>query len=162
MLPVLQHALDALDPRWLAVRPAVAARPDEPGRLPADVSRRASSSLRRAPGRQTGSWPSREPPFNPIWHAVIDRDGYLEPLAARGPDIGRRQDVPRVLRINAALYLFRSSFLRQETKTWLNGRHLLLEIPELRAFHIDSTEDDFRLCELVLERGLVQLPWLES
>ncbi len=100
-----------------------------------------------------------EPAFNPIWHAVVERDGFLEQLIPEGRRYGRRQDLPRVLRINAALYLFRTEFLRQERETWLNGRHLALEIPELRAFHID-TEDDLTLCELVLGAGLVSLPWL--
>ena len=88
----------------------------------------------------------------------------VEQVFDRDPDTPgrtyvRRQDVPRVFRINAALYLFRTEFLRRETETWLNGRHLLLEIPEERAFHIDD-EHGFRMCELALEQGLVELPWL--
>jgi CMP-N,N'-diacetyllegionaminic acid synthase len=65
------------------------------------------------------------------------------------------------LRINAALYLFRSPFLCRETVTWLNGRHVLLEIPDLRAFHIDSAQG-LQHAELLLGSGMVKLPWLQS
>jgi CMP-N-acetylneuraminic acid synthetase len=68
--------------------------------------------------------------------------------------------VPRVLRINAALYLFRSDFVRSRPDSWMAGRHAPLEIPDIRAFHIDG-EEDFRMCELLLETHLVEVPWLE-
>ena len=79
----------------------------------------------------------------------------------RGSAYGRRQDVPRVLRINAALYLWRTGYIRSTPDEWLSPRHLALEIPDLRAFHIDSAED-LRLAELVLTTGLVALPWLTA
>ena len=133
--------------------------PTSPGRLPEDVT--AAHGLLAENPEADGVVAVSEPPFNPIWHAVVEREGFLEPLLVEARTYGRRQDVPRVLRINAALYLFRAEFVRRVKDTWMEGRHLALELPELRAFHLDS-EDDFRLCELVLERGLVQLPWLES
>ena len=156
MLPVLRHALEALDPEGRYER-LLLLDPTSPGRLPEDVRR--AHELLAARKDADGVVTVSEPPFNPIWHAVVERDGFLEQLFGEGRAFGRRQDVPRVLRINAALYLFRASFLRSARETWLDGRHLALEIPELRAFHID-TERDLRLCELVLEAGLVRLPWL--
>jgi CMP-N,N'-diacetyllegionaminic acid synthase len=157
MLPVLQHALEQLDGGRRRYDLLLLLDPTSPGRLPEDVTvaHRLLAGAREADGVVSVS----EPHFNPIWHAVVDRDGWLEPLLPEARRYGRRQDVPRVLRINAALYLFRSSFLRRETETWQNGRHLVLEIPERRAFHIDSGEE-LRLVELVLEAGLVELPWL--
>jgi N-acylneuraminate cytidylyltransferase len=154
MLPVLRHAVAELGDGHDAL---LLLDPTSPGRLPEDVAR-AHELLAASPDAD-GVVSVSEPPFNPIWHAVVERDGYLEPLLAEGRAYGRRQDVPRVLRINAALYLFRVEFLRREREAWQNGRHRLLEIPDLRAFHID-TEEDFRVCELVLESGLVRLPWL--
>lgn len=156
MLPVLQHALAELDSDGSRYELLLLLDPTSPGRLPEDVAR--AHELLRADPDAEGVVAVSEPSFNPLWTAVFERDGYLEPMA-EGNRYGRRQDVPRVLRINAALYLFRTEFLRRERETWMNGRHRILEIPELRAFHID-TEDDFAVCELVLERGLVRLPWL--
>ena len=157
MLPVLRHALGELDPDGTRYELLLLLDPTSPGRLPEDVDR-AHEILRQDPGAD-GVVAVSEPSFNPLWTAVFDRDGDLEPVFAEARAIGRRQDVPRVFRINAALYLFRTDFLRRENESWLNGRHRALEIPELRAFHLDH-EDDFALSELMLERGLVQLPWL--
>jgi CMP-N-acetylneuraminic acid synthetase len=157
MLPVLRHALDELDPDGTRYELLLLLDPTSPGRLPEDVAR--AHALLREDAAADGAVAVSEPPFNPLWTAVVERDGYVEPLVAGAAAYGRRQDAPRVLRVNAALYLFRAEFLRRESESWLNGRHLPLEIPELRAFHIDS-EEDFRLCELLLRERLVTLPWL--
>lgn len=157
MLPVVRHSLSELDPQGERYKLLLLLDPTSPGRLPEDVAR-AHELLRQVP-EADGVVSVSEPPFNPLWHAVVERDGFMEPLHAEAPAFVRRQDVPRVLRINAALYLFRTSFLRTEREAWQNGRHLVLEIPDLRAFHIDS-EDDFQLAEAVLAAGLVRLPWL--
>jgi CMP-N,N'-diacetyllegionaminic acid synthase len=157
MLPVLQHVLRELDPDGTRYERLLLLDPTSPGRLPEDVAR-AHELLESDPSAD-GVVAVSEPSFNPLWTAVVERGGYLEPVFADAAGYGRRQDVPRVLRINAALYLFRTPFLRGEQESWMRGRHLMLEIPQLRAFHIDG-EDDFRVCELVLEHGLVRLPWL--
>jgi CMP-N,N'-diacetyllegionaminic acid synthase len=158
MVPVLRHALDALDPTG-SFDFLLLLDPTSPGRLPDDVTR--AHDLLVAQPEADGVVAVSEPPFNPIWHAVVDRDGFMEQLFPEARSYGRRQDVPRVLRINAALYLFRTSFVRSARDTWLDGRHLVLEVPDLRALHID-TETDFRLCELLLEAGLVTLPWIDD
>lgn len=157
MLPVLQHALAELDPEGTHFSELLLLDPTSPGRLPEDV-RRASALLHERP-EADGVVAVSEPSFNPIWHAVLDHDGFMEPLVPDGRSYGRRQDLPRVFRINAALYLFRAAFLRRERETWQNGLHLLLEIPERRAFHIDSV-DDFRDVERAISSGDVALPWL--
>jgi N-acylneuraminate cytidylyltransferase len=156
MLPVLQHALNAVDPAG-RVDLLLLLDPTSPGRLPADVT--LAHELLAAHPAADGVVSVSEPPFNPIWHAVIERDGFMESLFPEARAFGRRQDVPRVLRINAALYLFRADFLERERETWLAGRHLALEIPDLRAFHID-VEEDLRHAEALLASGLVSLPWL--
>ena len=157
MLPVLRHALAELDRDGSRYERLLLLDPTSPARLPDDVAR--AHELLLADPSADGVVAVSEPSFNPLWTSVVDRDGYLEPALADASRYGRRQDVPRVLRINAALYLFRAAFLRSEAESWLNGRHRPLEIPELRAFHLDG-DGDFRLCELVLENGLVRLPWL--
>jgi CMP-N,N'-diacetyllegionaminic acid synthase len=159
MHPVLRHALEVLDRDGSEYELLLLLDPTSPGRLPEDVVA-AHRLLASAPAGD-GVVSVSEPPFNPIWHAVVERDGYLEPLIPDARTYGRRQDLPRVLRINAALYLFRGSFVRRESETWMKGRHLALEIPEERAFHIDSAAD-FRRAEVALAAGLVELPWLRG
>ena len=74
----------------------------------------------------------------------------------------RRQDVKRFFRINGALYLWRTSFLREASSSWLSsGKHLLLDMPEQRAFSIDD-ELQFKVAELLLVQGLVQVPWFTA
>jgi CMP-N,N'-diacetyllegionaminic acid synthase len=156
MLPVVRHALAELDPTGNGYEFLLLLDPTSPARLPEDVAR-AHERLRAVP-QADGVVSVSQPSFNPLWHAVVERDGFIEPLAADARTFARRQDVPRVLRINAAVYLFRTSFLRAQREAWQNGRHLVLEIPDLRAFHIDSA-DDFRVAEALLAAGLVRLPW---
>jgi N-acylneuraminate cytidylyltransferase len=159
MLPVLRHALEAVDRDGSGYDLLLLLDPTSPGRLPEDVAR--AHALLAAEPAADGVVAVSEPPFNPIWHGVVERGGYLEQLFPEGSAYGRRQDVPRVLRINAALYLFRTAFLREAHETWLEGRHLALEIPDLRAFHIDDA-DGFRLCEAAVAAGIVELPWLQA
>lgn len=157
MLPVLRHVLEQLDAASERYAFLLLLDPTSPGRLPEDVA--LAHKLLAARPDADGVVSVSEPGFNPIWHAVVERNGLIEQLLPEGRTYTRRQDVPHVLRIIAALYLWRTDFLLREKDTWLNGRHVPLEIPELRAFHID-TEDDLRLCELVLGSGMVKLPWL--
>lgn len=157
MWPVLRHALEEVDPRGDTYEALLLLDPTSPGRLPEDVAR--AHELLAADDDADAVVAVSEPGFNPLWHGVTIRGGYLEPLTPGASGYGRRQDVPSVYRINAVLYLFRASFVRSERDSWLDGRLLPLVVPELRAFHIDD-ETDFRLCELVLEHELVRLPWL--
>lgn len=159
MLPVLQHALDEMDRAGQRYERLLLLDPTAPGRLPDDVAR-AHALLASRP-EADGVVAVSEPGFNPLWHAVVERDGLIEPLFPESRSYARRQDVPRVLRINAAVYLWRTEFIRRERETWMNGQHVALEIPESRAFHIDS-EEDFRLCELAIAAGIVRLPWLAA
>jgi CMP-N-acetylneuraminic acid synthetase len=73
----------------------------------------------------------------------------------------RRQDAPTIFRINGALYLWRAAFVEGSTADWRRGRHLMMEIPELRAMSID-TLDEFRKAESLVRSGLVGFPWLEK
>jgi N-acylneuraminate cytidylyltransferase len=159
MLPVLRHVLRELDPEGEAYDLLLLLDPTSPGRLPEDVAR--AHALLANDAEADGVVAVSEPSFNPIWHAVVESDGYMEQLLPAGRRYGRRQDLPRVLRINAALYLFRSSFLRGVHETWLDGCHLMLEIPDERAVHIDDRRD-LELCELLVEAGRLRLPWLEE
>jgi CMP-N,N'-diacetyllegionaminic acid synthase len=157
--PVVVHALEQLDADGAEYDLVLLLDPTSPARLPEDVAR--AHELLAADPEADGVVAVSKPSFNPIWTSVAAESRYLELVFPSARDYGRSQDAPAVLRINAALYLFRAEFVRRSPGTWLDGRHLALEIPEVRAFDID-TEMDFRLSELVLREGLVRLPWLEQ
>lgn len=157
MMPVLAHALEEAERqdghRYESV---VLLDPTSPGRLPEDVDR--ALTLLADDESVDGVVACSEPHFNPMWVGVIDRDGIAEPAFPGSAGYGRRQDVPRFLRINGALYVWRSDFVRQAPVNWRLGRHRVLEIPEARAFSID-TQFEFDLLQLLLRDNMLSFPW---
>ena len=158
MWPVLRHALGELEQageRWDAL---LLLQPTSPFRLPEDV---AGAARLLASGDDLGGVVGvSEPRFNPIWSTVVERDGRLAPLVPEGARYDRRQDVPRALRINGSLYLWRSALVRERERDPGTAAPLAgYEIPELRALDVDTAED-LALAELLLGEGLVRLPWL--
>ena len=159
--PVLRHALTAVEERdQRRYEYLILLDPTSPTRLPEDVA----DAYRRliAVDEADGIIGVSEPEFNPIWHSVVERDGWMSDLIPEGAMFDRRQDVPTVYRINGSLYIWRCSFLRNEEISWRrNGRHLMFEIPELRAVSID-TADEFQRTEVLIRSGLIRMPWLED
>ena len=134
MWPVVRHALATEDER--SGEPfdyVLLLDPTSPARLPDDVEG-AYERLRKHQDADGIVGVSR-PPFSPIWHCVVERDGLMASLIEGGEHFGRRQEVPPVYRINGSLYLWRAGFVRSETGEWRRGRHLIYEIPEHRAGH---------------------------
>ena len=159
--PVLRHALEEVERQTQRrFEFLLLLDPTSPARLPSDVSS-AFKQLREAPSAD-GVIGVSQPDFNPIWHCVVERDGWMADLVEHGGRYNRRQDVPTVYRINGSLYLWRARFVRDQTGGWRpHGRHLLHEIPELRAMSIDTLEE-FQKAELLVTQGLIRFPWLDG
>lgn len=159
LIPVLQHALRAMeDSEKRTYAALLLLDPTSPGRLPSDVAK-AIQLLEADPGADGVVGVSR-PEFNPYWHCMVEKSGYMSPLILGADRFVRRQDVPPVFRINASLYLWRRDFLLSLEGSWMNGRNLMLEIPEARAIHIDEL-GEFEQADLMIREGLVCLPWVE-
>lgn len=159
--PVLRHALtvaehvDGKSYQYLLLLD-----PTSPLRLPEDIS----GALHRLHGspEADGTIGVSQPEFNPIWHCVIERRGWMTDLMVEAVNYERRQDVPVVYRINGLLYIWRAEFVRTEEVAWRrNGKHLIYEVPEFRAISIDDVHE-FEQAELMIKGGLVTLPWLDS
>jgi N-acylneuraminate cytidylyltransferase len=160
MLPVLQHALHACEETARSSYGSLLLfDPTSPGRLPSDVTK--AVEMLRADCTADGVVAVSRPEFNPYWHCVVERDGYMTPLLSGAAAYKRRQDVPTVFRINAALYLWRRDYLLGVSESWMEGRLRILEIPEARAIHIDDI-DEFERADLMVRHGLVRFPWLET
>ncbi|MBI3011676.1 MAG: acylneuraminate cytidylyltransferase family protein [Candidatus Omnitrophica bacterium] len=159
--PVLQHALGAVEESERAAYAfVVLLDPTSPSREPSDVAE-ALRRLRATPAADGIIGVSR-PEFNPIWHCVVERTGWMADLIEAGARYERRQDVPTVYRINGSLYLWRAEFVRRCEQPWRrSGRHLLYEIPEARAMSIDTVEE-FGRAETLVNAGLIRLPWLDG
>ena len=159
--PVLRHALAEVEQQaQRRFEFLLLLDPTSPARVPADVSG-ALKQLRETPSAD-GVIGVSQPDFNPIWHCVVERDGWMADLIEQGGRFDRRQDVPPVYRINGSLYLWRTRFVRDQTEGWRrHGRHLLHEIPEMRAMSIDTLEE-FHKAELLVTQGLIRFPWLKE
>jgi CMP-N,N'-diacetyllegionaminic acid synthase len=159
MWPVLKHALAFVEnEEGEAYGYLLLLDPTSPGRLPEDVAG-ALQRLQADPAAD-GIIGVSQPDFNPIWHCVIDRNGWMTNLIEAGDRFPRRQDVPPVYRINASLYIWRAGFVRREPDNWRRGKLLMYEVPEARAIHIDELAE-FEKADLLIRNGLVRLPWLE-
>jgi N-acylneuraminate cytidylyltransferase len=161
MWPVLRHALETVEcqenRRYTYL---LLLDPTSPGRLPEDIA--GALSKLEAMSDADGIIGVSTPEFNPIWNCVVEHDGWMESLFPNANSYTRRQDVPQVYRINATLYIWRAEFVRREADKWIDhGRHLIYEVPERRAIHIDDI-DEFLRTEALIRQGFICLPWLES
>jgi len=157
--PVLQHALSAAErEEGRSYDFLLLLDPTSPGRLTEDVSG-ALAKLIEEP-EAVGIIGVSQPSFNPIWHCVTAENGWMEDLVDTAGKYQRRQDVPPVYRINGSIYIWRTGFARSAGSEWRRqGRHLIFEIPEIRAMSIDDLAQ-FELAELLVTQGLVKFPWL--
>jgi CMP-N,N'-diacetyllegionaminic acid synthase len=156
MMPVLRHALaaiEALEQQRYDV--LLLLDPTSPFRTTSDVS--AALELITSRAEIDGVVACSKPTFNPFWVGVVEGEGgLLQPAFDTAQRYTRRQDVPRFLRINGALYAWRRDFVATGPDAWTAGRHLALEIPETRAASIDTIEE-FALAELFVREGIVAL-----
>lgn len=158
MWPVIRHTLQALQKNETHFDAVLLLDPTSPGRVPEDVAG-ALRKLMDTP-EADGIVGVSKPAFNPIWHCVVEREGWMNDFSAEGAGYNRRQDVPDVYRINASLYIWKTEFVTRCEKNWRGeGKHLLFEIPESRAIHIDDLEE-FRIAELLVKKNFISLPWI--
>lgn len=158
MWAVIRHALEEIDPDRTRHRAVLLLQPTSPIRLPEDVRRAVELLGGRADA--DGVIGVSEPAENPIWSAMVERDGLLEPLVPGASRYVRRQDVPKVVNVNGLLYLWRAQHVcAHDHDPADSGRYLALDLPSRRAIDID-TEEDLEAAELLLREGIVRLPWL--
>lgn len=159
--PVLRHALETAerqDGREYGM--LLVLDPTSPTRVPEDIAG-AAQRLREASSAD-GVIGVSQPEFNPIWHCVVERGGWMADLIEEGGRFERRQDAPAVYRINGLLYLWRTDFVRKQQQGWRrHGKHLMYEIPERRAVSIDNLQE-FERAEMFVRHGLIALPWLKN
>ena len=159
--PVLRHALQTVEQLdGVRYEYLQLLDPTAPARFPSDVTE-ALQRLKENSSADGIICVSR-PEFNPIWHGVVDRDGWLADLFPEAANVHRRQDVPVVYRIISTMNIWRADFVRREETTWRgNGKFLMYEIPDVRALDIDDL-DGFQRAEALIRSGLVHLPWLKD
>ena len=158
MWPVIRHALlTAEEQEKRQYDFLILLDPTSPGRLSVDISA-ALEKLSNSPNA-VGVVGVSQPEFNPIWHCVIEEEGVMKDLFDVAGKYSRRQDLPAVYRINASLYIWRTDFIRHEILNWRSSTHVIYEIPDFRAIHIDDI-NEFERANLLIMNGIIQLPWL--
>jgi len=158
--PALQHALIEAEQLFgRRFESLLELAPTNPARLPEDVVN--AVALLEADTGAVGVVAVSEPSFNPRWVCVEERDGYMA-QAFDSRSYARRQDVPKTYRINGLLYLWRRDYvINTPVLHFHQTAHRMLLVPEERAIDIDGLHD-FQVAELLLDRGLLRLPWLGS
>lgn len=159
MWPVLRHALATIETRdKVEFEYLLLLDPTSPAREPSDIARALQCLELNL--EADGIIGVSQPDFNPIWHCVVDRGGWMADLMNEASQFERRQQLPTVYRINGSLYIWRAEFLRKEGISWRHdGKHLIYEIPELRAMSIDTGEE-FEKAQILVQSGFISFPWL--
>ena len=157
VIPALRHALLEMEARdGRRYETLLLMDPTSPTRYPEDI--RAALAMLDADPACDGVIAVSQPEFNPYWHCVVEREGYMRDLIDGAALYDRRQDVPAAYRITGLLYLWRRDYLLS-CANWREGRLQMLVLPESRSFSIDDRETFDRL-EVLVREGLIPLPWL--
>jgi CMP-N,N'-diacetyllegionaminic acid synthase len=157
MFPVITHALAHAESAGPPYDFVVLLDPTSPGRLPEEIDQAVEHLSASAEAK--GIVACSKPTFNPFWVGVVRAGAFIQPAFEGGSSFNRRQEVPTFFRINGALYVWKADHVRAAPASWRDAPHLMLEIPEDRAFSIDDLAE-FNRAEALLERRLIKLPWL--
>ncbi|HWR34496.1 MAG TPA: acylneuraminate cytidylyltransferase family protein [Clostridia bacterium] len=157
--PVLQHALREMEQRsGVTYGSVLLLQPTNPAREISDVAK--ALEILAANRNAMGVIAVSEPPFNPRSVCVEERAGYMHKAFPDGQTYARRQDAPKVFRINGVLYLWRRDFVFSVNSNWDAAPHKMLSVPPECAVDID-TPHDLLWGEFLIAQGKLRLPWLQ-
>lgn len=148
MISVLQHALKTYpETETLALLD-----PTSPLRLVSDIN----DCLEKLKLPDTDSVVTVcEAEHNPYYVMAGVKDDYLQyPLVKPETAIHRRQDAPKVYRLNACVYAIKKPIL--EAGKIFTDKTRVVEMPQIRSSHIDH-EVDYLYAEFLLKEGHVKL-----
>ena len=148
MIPVLQHALEANPDADILVL----LDPTSPLRLISDIE----ACLKKLKLPDTDSVVTVcKAEHNPYYVMAGVKDNYLQyPLIKPETEIHRRQDAPKVYRLNACVYAIKRPVL--EAGKIFTDKTRVVEMPQVRSSHIDH-EVDYLYAEFLLKEGHVKL-----
>jgi CMP-N-acetylneuraminic acid synthetase len=151
--PVLQHALDRVDPLGEEWDYLLLCDPTAPIRSPADVE--VAFERLRAETAADGIVSVAEPGFNIVWQSVIEEGGYMAHLVEQGVRVSRRQDAPRVYYVDGSFYLWRAEFVREGHDSWFVGRTLMHVVDSYGSI---DTAEELRRLEALVAAGIASAP----
>jgi N-acylneuraminate cytidylyltransferase/CMP-N,N'-diacetyllegionaminic acid synthase len=147
-LPVLQHALRYCEEEENSKYDLVVdLQPTSPLRDADDIERGFNEFIRTEPYVLYSVCESKENPYFTM--VELDIDGYARPSKALPHRIVRRQDAPKVYRINGSIYFYdRNHLLR--AKGLHTEKERIFEMDEIKSIDIDSNLD-FEFTEFLLK-----------
>jgi len=153
MIPVLQHAVKEVEKSGKKVSMIVLLDPTSPLRQIKDIEK--CLELIKAPKTDSVETVC-EVEHNPYYvMGKIKKTGYFQyPLIKFHKQLHRRQDAPRVHRLNAAVVVIKRDVLMAGKV--LSNKTRVIVMPQERSMHIDS-EIEFKFIEFLLKEDYVKL-----
>lgn len=143
--PVL-HAVAAMAPEHYDY--VVLLQPTSPCRAVEDVDGAVERCL-------DNGWPClvgvTEMPVSPYYAFTMDAGGLMTPVIEQKSFYTRRQDLPRTVKPNGAVYVADCAWLAK-TRSYLTPQTRGYEMPRDRSWDIDEPLD-FDICELILKKS---------
>lgn len=152
---VLKHALETVEKQGKQVKTLVLLDPTSPFRLISDIAQ--CLELLKQPETESVVTVC-EVDHNPYFvMGTVDQQQYFHyPLIKPDKPIFRRQDAPKVYRLNACVYAIKRDLVLNEKR--FTEKTKAVEMPLIRSTHIDSPED-FLFAEFLLARKLIKLDY---
>lgn len=142
-MDVVYHALDQLEEYdWVLLL-----QPTSPLRTAEDIDEMSAFCQQAQAPAAVSICPCSKHPFWTYWQAS---NGLLHPLVTDQPLIARRQDCPPAFELNGAMYLGRTSWLRQQSH-FVTSETVGYRMPRSRSLDLD-TPDDWLLAEFLIGR----------
>jgi CMP-N,N'-diacetyllegionaminic acid synthase len=153
MIPVLQHAVNQVEKKN-QVDYVVLLDPTSPLRRVEDIEKCILSAKEKGVDSAVTVCEVEHNPYYVM--AGVENDWLKYPLFMPKKKIHRRQDAPKVYRINAAVYVIRRDVL-MKGKIFTDKTKAIIMSQE-QSGHIDSLLD-FRQVEFMLKEGYVKLDY---
>jgi len=152
---VLKHAVEMIEKKESKVETVVLLDVTSPFRLASDIEK--CVKLLKKPGTESVVTVC-EVDHNPFFvMGTVNQQGYFDyPLIKPKEKIFRRQDAPKVYRLNAAVYAIKRKLVLKEER--FTNKTRVVEMSIIRSSHIDSQED-FLYAEFLLKEDLVKFDY---
>jgi len=150
MEPVLQHAVSHIEQNEKShIDIVVLLQPTSPFRKVSDIE----NCIKKLKNEKADSVVTVcEAEYNPYFVMMKIQNDNLVPFLKTEKPITRRQDAPKVYRLNGAVYAVRRDVLMNENKLFTGNTRAVI-MPQERSIDLDS-QLDFEFAEFLIKRAL--------
>lgn len=146
MLPVLQHAIECLKKDGYNADIIAVLQPTSPLRTSEHIDQAISILLNTGADSVVSLC---EAEHSPYWMKKIDRAGRVTPFLDTEKEYNRRQDLPKVYRLNGAIFITRPDIIVKKGRVLGDDtRAYIMKVED--SIDID-TEFDFKIAELIMK-----------